>query len=254
MQYWSLPGLTPYDKARELQLRLVELRAEDRIGDLLLMLEHEPVSTRGRGLQFTGEARPRHMPAPAALPEGVAFSESERGGDLTYHGPGQLVIYPICKLDGQGPFPRHDVTGFLRTLERGLIDELAALGLGAGTRESATGVWVGDRKIASIGIAVKKWVTYHGVAINVVNDLKPFHLISPCGFSPEVMTRLSDLLPEGAIPAQWRSWLESRIASRFGARTLMTAELPVFSGGLASDGGSYGDAENPGQRLKEVRI
>jgi lipoyl(octanoyl) transferase len=221
MQFRSLPGLTSYEEARRLQLELLERRGRGEIEDTVLFLEHEPVITRGRGLQFTGEARPRHMPVPA-LPPSVAFAESERGGDLTYHGPGQLVIYPIFKLDGSHGFaPRHDVAGFLRTFERVLIDELATLGVGATARESATGVWVGERKLASIGIAVRKWVTWHGMAINVVNDLTPFHLISPCGFSPDVMVRLADL---AAVPGDWRAWLEARLQARFAAKVTEVAD------------------------------
>jgi lipoyl(octanoyl) transferase len=153
------------------------------------------------------------MPAPTLLPPEIDFRESERGGDLTYHGPGQLVIYPIFKLDGHGFAPKHDVAGFLRKLEQIFVDDLKALGLAADARENATGVWVGEKKVASIGVAIRKWVTYHGVAINVTNDLKPFHLISPCGFSPEVMTRLKDL--STAVPEAWRPWLEVRLIRRF---------------------------------------
>lgn len=219
MELKSLPGLSSYSAVRELQLELVEKRARGEIPDTVLFLEHEPVITRGRGLQFTGEVRERHMPAPALLPAGTAYCESERGGDLTYHGPGQLVVYPIIKLDGQSPsWPKHDVSGYLRRLELIFIDELGSLGLKAEARTQATGVWVGAKKVASIGIAVKKWVTYHGIAINVINDLSPFSLISPCGFSPEVMTSLKTLLP-GCPELQdkhaWRPWLESRLKSRF---------------------------------------
>jgi lipoyl(octanoyl) transferase len=222
MRFLSLPGYIAYEAARSLQHQLVEERAADKIPDTVVFLEHSPVITRGRGLQFTGEIRPRHMPLAVTLPEGMEFAESERGGDLTYHGPGQLVVYPVVKLDGSGFGPSHDVGGFLRKLESVLVDELVALGLKAEGRDSATGVWVGDRKVASIGIAVRKWVTYHGMAINIVNDLKPFHLISPCGFSPEVMTRLKDLLPgEAALQGQgWREWLEKRLAERFEAGKL----------------------------------
>jgi lipoate-protein ligase B len=225
MRFWSLPGLVSYDRARELQLSLLERRAKDQIPDTILFLEHEPVITRGRGLQFTGEVRPRHMPVPVALPPGIAFAESERGGDLTYHGPGQLVVYPIVKLDGQGWAPHHDVTGFLRRFEQVFIDELASLGLRADARSGAAGVWVGDKKIASIGIAVRKWVTYHGIALNVTNDLAPFQLISPCGFSPEVMTRLSELVP-GFGDAGWRSRLEAGIAQRVEAGAVIERGTP----------------------------
>ncbi|MDR3606503.1 MAG: lipoyl(octanoyl) transferase LipB [Oligoflexia bacterium] len=220
MRFWSLRGdqgeTVSYANARELQLTLLERRAADECPDTILFLEHDPVITRGRGLQFTGAPRPRHMPVPVALPPGIEFSESERGGDLTYHGPGQLVVYPIVKLDGSNPFaPHHDVTGFLRRFEQIFIDELASRGLNAEARENATGVWVGEKKVASIGIAVRKWVTYHGIAINVVNDLAPFSLISPCGFAPEVMARLSDLIPGfGTSAADWRTDLEHGLASR----------------------------------------
>ena len=201
-----------------LQQELVEKRVAGEIPDTVLLLEHEPVITRGRGLQFTGEPRPRHMPAPVGLPSQIAFADSERGGDLTYHGPGQLVIYPIVKLDGSSEWaPHHDITSFLRRWEQMLIDVLAELGLKAESRENATGVWVGSQKLVSIGIAVRKWVTWHGLAINVVNDLSPFSLISPCGYSPEVMTNLKMLLPaEHALqgPA-WRAWLEERLVRQF---------------------------------------
>ncbi len=213
MQFWSLSGLTPYENARLTQLKLLDLRAADLIPDTVLFLEHEPVITQGRGLQFTGTPRPRHMPVPMQLPAGVSFAESERGGDLTYHGPGQLVIYPIVKLDGNGFGPNHDIGGFLRKFEQVFIDELAARGLSAESRENAAGVWVGNRKIASMGIAIRKWVTYHGMAVNCVNDLKAFQLISPCGFSPEVMTRMMDLLPDYNRET-WRADLEQAFARR----------------------------------------
>ncbi len=208
MQFWSLNGLTPYEDVRNLQLELVELRFRDQIPDTVLMLEHEPVITRGRGLQFTGVSRPKHMPVPQFLPRPLCFAESERGGDLTYHGPGQLVVYPICKLDGSGFAPDHDVAGFLRKLEEGMIHILALEGLSASRKENAAGVWIGTQKIASIGIAVRKWVSFHGVALNCVNDLKPFHLISPCGFTPETMTRLADQV---SLAPNWRTKLGAEI-------------------------------------------
>jgi len=217
MQFRSLPGLISYNAAKELQLELVEKRARDEIEDTVLFLEHEPVVTRGRGLQFTGTPRERSIPLLAPLPPGVAFAESERGGDLTYHGPGQLVVYPIFKLDGLGFSAKHDITDFLRKLEQVFIDELQSLGLEGSRKENATGVWVGEKKVASIGIAVRKWVTYHGIAVNVVNDLKPFHLISPCGYAPEVMTNLKELLAKDVMPSlqEWRPWLEKRLHARF---------------------------------------
>ncbi len=218
MKFRSLPGFTPYEEARTLQLSLVEQRVRDEIPDTVLFLEHHPVVTQGRGLQFTGTPRPRHMPVPQSLPQGISFCESERGGDLTYHGPGQLVVYPIVKLDGQGFGPHHDVAAFLRKVEKIFIDELMDLGirlnseLRPSVREGATGVWIGERKIASLGVAIRKWVTYHGIALNCVNDLSPFHLISPCGFNPEVMTRLKDWIP---LEENWRENLEKSLTRRF---------------------------------------
>ena len=215
MQYWSLENLQDYEEVKLLQLDLVELRARGLIEDTILFLEHQPVITRGRGLQFTGTPREKHMPAPAFLPEGIQFFESERGGDLTYHGPGQLVVYPVVKLDGSGAWPHHDVAGFLRKLERALIGVLADYHLQGESRESATGVWVGERKVASLGVAVRKWVTYHGAALNCVNDLKPFHLISPCGFAPEVMTNLQELAEIQV--SDWRSRIENLLIQQLGA-------------------------------------
>ncbi|MBU6375537.1 MAG: lipoyl(octanoyl) transferase LipB [Bdellovibrionales bacterium] len=222
MQFWSLSGLTPYGLASELQKKLVERRACGEISDTILFLEHSPVVTRGRGLQWVGAPRERSVPLAAPLPASIEFCESERGGDLTYHGPGQLVVYPIVKLDGSGFGPEKDVTSFLRKLEQVFIDWIQELGLRAEARESATGVWVEDKKIASIGIAVRRWVVWHGLALNVVNDLGPFQLISPCGFTPEVMSSLGNLLDSREVRwprERWRSWCEQRIAQRFAGNT-----------------------------------
>lgn len=200
---WSLSGPVDYDRVRELQLALLERRARGEIPDTVLFLEHLPVVTQGRGLQFTGDsARPRHMP----VPTGVSVVASERGGDLTYHGPGQLVVYPIVKLDGTGLGPERDIAQWIRKLEGWLIGVCEQFELQARREEGATGVWVGDQKIASIGIAVRKWVSYHGVAINGVNDLTAFRAFNPCGFDPEVMTRLADRTK--LEPARWRSDVE----------------------------------------------
>ncbi len=207
MKAVSLTGLTSYREAHELQQKLVELRVQDQIADTVIFLEHYPVITRGRGLQFTGENRPKHIPLIAQPQQNIEVIDVERGGDLTYHGPGQLVIYPIFKIQ--------DVNGFLRMVENILIQELKAMGLEAETKKNATGVWIAEKKIASMGIAVRKWVTYHGLAVNVVNDMEPFRWISPCGFSPEVMSRLSDYV--GVDQKNWREGLETNLATRFQA-------------------------------------
>jgi len=241
MDFLSLPGLTSYELARKLQLDLVELRAVEKIPDTVLFVEHTPVITQGRGLQAKGETGLRHMPLPAKLPIGVEFSVAERGGDLTYHGPGQLVMYPICKLDGKGFGPERDVAGFVRKLERVLIEELHFLGVRAESRPGAAGVWVGkgsaSKKVASVGIAVRKWVTYHGIAINCVNDLAPFGLISPCGFSFKVMGCLRDVLEPEAWrklskdPLNWRSSLERVLAKRMsGGHEFLIRSVSADSG------------------------
>ncbi len=212
MRFVSLPGTLEYEAARELQLEAVEQRARGEIADTVYFLEHEPVITRGRGLQWTGVPRARHAPIAGPLPEGVAYFESERGGDLTYHGPGQLVIYPIVKLDGLGWGPRRDVAAYLRKLEGVLVAALAEARIAAEARPGATGIWTGAKKIASIGVAVRRWVTFHGAALNVVNDLGPFSAISPCGFAPEVMARIG---PEASSASSWREAWEGRIERAF---------------------------------------
>lgn len=227
IQVRSLEGLRSYQEIRELQLSLIDQRAQDQIPDTLLFLEHSPVITQGRGLQFTGVSNTlRHMPRPQNLPKGIEFSESERGGDLTYHGPGQLVMYPLFKLDGNGFAPNRDVAEFLRKLERVVLNVLARMGLSAHVRPHATGVWIGDQKIASIGIAIRKWVSYHGIALNCVNDLTPFQLISPCGFSPDVMTRLADWMPMDSLT--WRSELEELVPKEFEKAEFEMAEFELI--------------------------
>lgn len=208
-EFISRPGLSPYAEIWDYQKSLVEKRARDEIPDTFLFVEHPPTVTRGRGLQrksaSAGEA-PRAMPL-GPLPANTEYFEIERGGDLTWHGPGQLVIYPIVKLDGKGFGPDHDVTGFLRKLERTVGEWLEGYGLEREARADATGIWVRPagssrdfRKIASIGIAVRKWVTYHGIALNLANSLEGFHSISPCGFSPDVMTTLATIASDLKTP------------------------------------------------------
>ena len=191
-----------YAAAWDFQKSLVDRRAADAIPDTFLFVEHPPTITRGRGLQRkAGDDSDLRAVPMAALPEGTDYFEIERGGDLTWHGPGQLVVYPIVKLDGKGFGPDHDVTGYLRKLEKVFGGWLATYGLLTESRENATGIWVlprtgeggstSEKKIASIGIAVRKWVTYHGIGLNLANDLGGFRSISPCGFDPDVMTTLA---------------------------------------------------------------
>jgi len=216
IQFWSLEGLCDYVTLRDLQQRLVALRVEDRISDTVLFLEHAPVITQGRGLQFTGKPGPRHMPLDPHALQGMAFSETERGGDLTYHGPGQLVIYPIMKLDGKGMAPFQDIVGFLRQWEQILLEVLEDYELPVCRKEQASGIWIRDgvglKKLASIGIAIRKWVSYHGLGLNCVNGLEGFSKIAPCGYASEVMTRLADYLP--LDPYDFRRSLEKAIIEK----------------------------------------
>jgi lipoate-protein ligase B len=213
---YSGSSIVPYPRAWEFQKSLVEKRVQDKIPDTVLFVEHPSTVTRGRGLQWSPERETREMPI-GTLPTGMEYFAIERGGDLTWHGPGQLVIYPIVKLDGQGFGPNHDVTGYLRKLERVLGEWLSNYDLRTVARENATGIWVESasfadsaKKIASIGIAVRKWVTYHGVGMNLANSLEGYREISPCGFSPEVMTTLEKEVPS-ALGAGWTAETRSRV-------------------------------------------
>lgn len=177
-------GKQSYVRVLELQRSLARRRvAGDLEHDLLLLVEHEPVVTLGRG------TRPQSLPlSPSALVrKGVEVYEVERGGDVTFHGPGQLVGYPILDLRAH----RQDLHWYLRSLESALIAGLDTLGIMAGTNPGLTGVWTRGRKIASIGIHVKQWITYHGFALNVSTDLSYFDLIVPCGIRDVVMTSVA---------------------------------------------------------------
>ena len=170
-------GRTAYASAHALQESLVAQRIEGTLGDQLLLTEHDAVITVGRGADAT-----------AAQIGAVPVIEVERGGEATYHGPGQLVAYPIVRLE-EG---RHDLHRYLRDLEEVVIRVLAEFEV-TGTRKSGlTGVWVGGRKICSLGVAVRRWVAWHGFALNLHTDLEAFKSFRPCGLDPDVMTRLAD--------------------------------------------------------------
>ncbi len=182
-------GVVDYDASLKLQTALAAARIADEIGDTLLLLEHGNVFTLGRG------ADERFI---VAKPAEIPIYRVSRGGEVTYHGPGQLVGYPILKLDGRA----RDVSKYLRALEQTMIDALASFGVEATRREGLTGVWIGQRKIGSIGVGIKRWVTYHGFALNVSTDLRFFDSIVPCGIDGCEMTSLAKLgHPEVSIDA-----------------------------------------------------
>lgn len=163
--------------------------------DVLLLVEHLPVITLGRGFQ------PSSLPIPREELErrGIDVFEIDRGGDVTFHGPGQLVGYPILDLNDHRP----DLHWFLRRLEEALIMALKALGIPGERKQGYTGVWTRERKIASIGIHVKQWVTWHGFALNVTTDLTNFDLIVPCGIPDVQMTSVERELLERTPPDVW---------------------------------------------------
>ena len=206
---WSWLGRVPYDDARSLQRERVDAVAAGTAAPVLWLLEHPDVVTVGRGGDF-GEARASGLPV----------AETERGGGLTWHGPGQVVGYPVV------PVADHDVHRHLRDIEEALIRYLATFGLKGGRKEKLTGVWVGEKKIASIGVAVRRWVAYHGFAFNVAPDLSAFRRFRPCGLDPGVMTSLAEL----GVAEQLEdvaAGIASAFGSVFGFR--MSPELPAGS-------------------------
>jgi len=184
-------GLEPYERAWELQHRLVKARQEERVDDILILLEHEPVITVGRA------GDPSHILASADQLQdaGIQVYRIERGGDVTYHGPGQLVGYPILCLEAH----HLGVTDYMHALEEVLIRTLSDFGLSAYRRKGAIGVWVGGGKIAALGARVERGVTYHGFALNVAPNLEHFALIVPCGLTDARITSMEQEL--GKAPA-----------------------------------------------------
>jgi lipoate-protein ligase B len=179
-------GRVRYGDGLRIQRDLVVRRIADEIPDTLLLLEHEPVVTLGR------VARAEHVlvDRERLAQMGVEIHDTDRGGDVTYHGPGQVVGYPIVDLNGL----RRDVKWYLEQLEEVMIRTCARYGVEAARRPGMTGAWVGSEKIGAIGVRVERWVTSHGFAFNVATDLRSFGLIVPCGLQGEGVTSLSALL------------------------------------------------------------
>lgn len=172
-------GRIAYERGLERQEEVVEAKLAGDADDHLLLLEHDPVFTLGRGARLEDL-----LGADERL--GVPVFRVGRGGGVTYHGPGQLVAYPIIALAAHG----RDVHRYVRQLEQTLVDTAESFGIAAITREGLTGVWVEDRKLASIGIGVRRWVSFHGVALNVAPDLAYFRAIVPCAMPEVTMTSL----------------------------------------------------------------
>jgi lipoyl(octanoyl) transferase len=186
-------GVVSYGDALELQQHLVEQRKSNEIPDQLLLLEHPPVITLG---VKTRNDRSHVVAAPEVLEEeGVEVFESGRGGDVTYHGPGQLVGYPILDLRPD----RCDVHRYVRDLEEVLIRVAADYGFAAAREKGFSGAWVGQQKLAAIGVRISRWITSHGFALNVNTDLSRFGLIVPCGIPDRGVTSMGHLLG-GTVP------------------------------------------------------
>jgi lipoyl(octanoyl) transferase len=179
-------GRVPYARGLEIQQSLVAERQAGRVGDLLLLLEHDPVFTLGRNARRENVL----FPAEALRERGFDVFETGRGGDVTYHGPGQVVGYPILDLAPD----RCDVHRYVRDLEEVMIRACADYGIEAGRVKGLTGTWVGRDKIGAIGVRIARWVTSHGFAFNVATDLSAFDLIVPCGIHGRGVTSLERLL------------------------------------------------------------
>jgi len=198
-------GLVEYREAYAIQERIRDARQADVIPDTLLLVEHYPVYTRGRR---TDDRRELPMGTDWYRMQGVDVVETDRGGRVTYHGPGQLVGYPIMRVD--------DVVAHVRTMERALVAALADEGVEARARTDEgpdfTGVWVGERKIGSIGVHLARGVTTHGFAVNVQNDLQPFEWVVPCGLEG---VRMTSLLRESGRGGDPLACFRKRVAWRF---------------------------------------
>lgn len=195
-------GRMPYGEALSLQRDLAARRIARTLDhDVLLLVEHPPVITLGRGFQ----AQHLSTPPEALRGRGIEVHDIERGGDVTYHGPGQLVGYPIFDLTGH----RQDLHWFLRQMEEALIVALRDLGVTGERVAGYTGVWTHGRKIASIGIHVRQWVTWHGFALNVTTDLSAFDLIVPCGIPDVQMTSVQRELAERAPRDLWNRVMDN---------------------------------------------
>jgi len=201
-------GFQDYQKTLELQRVLARLRQERKVLDLLLLVEHNPVYTLGRN----GNISNLLLDSKSPIKKGIGFFEVERGGDITYHGPGQLVAYPIFDLSRI----KKDVRFYLRNLEEVLIRLLKEYGIDGERIEGKTGVWVKDKKIASIGVKISRWVTWHGLALNVNTDLSYFDDIILCGLKGARAASLSSLLSREIPMEEMKEKLVTSFAEVFG--------------------------------------
>lgn len=212
-------GRCGYREGLSIQRRLHARRLAGEIPDVLITVEHDPVFTVGR----SGSDASILAPSESLAREGIEVIEVERGGDVTYHGPGQLVSYPIVDLRGYG----RDIKGYIHRLEQAAIDTLASFGISGSRRPGHPGVWVDGRKIASIGVYVRRWVTMHGIALNVATDPAHFAMIRPGGLDVEAVS-MSELIGRGVDLDEVRPVFLSKISSLFDWRLKETALDPLL--------------------------
>jgi lipoyl(octanoyl) transferase len=233
---WAWLGTVGYQEAWVMQREIALARRSGELeDDAVLLLEHPPVYTVGR----QGEARHLGDGPGALVAAGAEFLEVDRGGSVTFHGPGQLVAYPIVRLAGIFPIPRHpahgDVDRYLRALEAGLISTAAHYGVEVTRRPAYTGVWSGDRKLGAIGVKLAGGVTTHGVALNVKTDLAWFDRITPCGIEGAGVASLETLGAGGHVPEEVAPVLAAALASAFGRRLEEAGPLRALVGAPARE-------------------
>lgn len=221
-------ALEPFGVTLRRQEELVCRRLAGTVPDTLILVEHPPVVTLGRAKRHDN----LRLDPVALRARGIEFYEITRGGDATYHAPGQLVGYPVFDLRGHG----RDVLRFCRGIEAALIAALAAFGIAAEAVPGKAGVWVGGRKIASLGISVRRWVTFHGFALNVNTDLAGFQVIRPCGEEPGIMTSMAALLGRPVAMQEVRRVVAARFAETFSPAFAREARKSQTSGAKKTGG------------------
>lgn len=221
---WVLDvGKIEFDRALQWQRGLVKMRKEGMARDTIILVEHPPVITVGR------DGHEENFKDCSIEPVFI-----ERGGDVTYHGPGQQVVYFIFNLTRRG----RDLHAFMGNIQKGIIDAFAEWGIKARMDDEHTGVWVDDHKIASIGIAVKNWITFHGAAVNLNTDLDVFDQISPCGLESDVMTTASRLLGREVNMKEFRDLLIRHYTRIFDTQ-FAPVELEALAEDIESQAGGY---------------
>ncbi|MGD0489420.1 MAG: lipoyl(octanoyl) transferase LipB [Syntrophorhabdales bacterium] len=213
-------GLLGYGKAWELQKRLHELRVRQEIPDILLLLEHPPTVTIGKSGSLSNVLAPSERLAEM----GISLFFIERGGDVTYHGPGQLVGYPIVDLRKRGK----DIYKLVTDLEEVMIRTVRDFSIEAGRDPGHRGVWVKQEELGAIGISVRKWVTMHGFALNVTTDLQHFSLINPCGFTDRQATSMAACISRDVSMESVRMRLQGHFASVFNVELVTRSKQEVL--------------------------